>query len=154
MRSAAALACLALLLAPSCLRVGYRRELAYEPPTVEALAVLRLDPAGAGMGFADDQQPVDFATALEQLGAPLYAWPLGDEGLEGAALVWAWSNRRRWNLNLSVPLNNNTSGSFEFESGQADLDALVLFFRTDWTLREWQFGQLADLLRGAEDTFF
>lgn len=141
----------ALLVLPACLRVGLRRELAYERPPQPALESLGLleDFAHAGSTRA-----VQLDEALAGLGAPRYVWALGDEGSDGAALVWAWSGRRRVSLNLSLPLNDRSSSSFEFQDGRSDLEALVLFFDRGWELERWQFGRLDALLPGSDQTYF
>ena len=155
MRRAAALLCLCAGLV-GCLRVGYRREMSYAAPTPEALAALGLDAPGREGRVAPSELAATFtlAEALDVLGAPILIWPLGDEGSEGAALGWAWSYRTRWNLNASVPFTRDASGSFEWESGRADFDALVLFFDNDWRVRKGEFGKLDTLLPGQAQTYF
>ncbi|MEO0650244.1 MAG: hypothetical protein AAFZ65_06165 [Planctomycetota bacterium] len=150
MKRALALACLAATLV-GCLRVGYRREAAYEQPTPEALATLGMESIESPAAIAGT---FGLTEALAVLGAPILILPLGDEGSEGAALGWAWSYRKRWNLNASAPLTDNASGSFEFESGRADFDALVLFFDNDWRVQKGQFGKFDTLLPGQAQTYF
>ena len=148
---------LTALLLEGCLRVAYRRDFAYEVPREGALTRLGLEASDGGAPSLAVTLPVgalELDAALEVLGAPIYLWALGDEGSQGAALVWAWSERTLWGLNVSVPLTDVASGSFEYQNGRADFDALVLFFDNDWRVVTWPRGKLAQLLPGQNATYF
>lgn len=130
-----ALVLLAAAAVSSCLRVTYRRSFVDEPPARGAVDVLAVG--------VDGLEPT-----LAALGAPTSVWGLGPDGGEGLALVYAWSDRRGWSTNLSTPLADYVSASFEFQSQALTLEALVLFFDATWTLTGWRVGALAELLPG------
>jgi hypothetical protein len=124
-----------------CLSVGYRRAAALEEPAPEAVS--RLVEGEAELG-----------QCLAELGAPLYVWPLGDEGRDGAAIVYGWSLRKRWAFDVSLPITRDTSASFQWAGARSGLQGLVLFFDPQWKLLRTERGSLANLLPGEEDLYF
>lgn len=128
MKGRAALAAALLLSCAGC--VVYSRRQHDEPLPPEAVAGL-----APGAGLAD---------CLQRLGAPARVFPhRGD----GAALLWAWSDHDGWSIDVSVPLQDQLSASFDVDLDDTESRGCMLWFDGDLRLERWRSGRLGDLLR-------
>jgi len=117
-----------VLLAPGCLRVTWQRETRFAPP-----------PAGA-IGAAE--QGGGLSATLATLGAPLWVW---EHEQDGVALAYGWRQSRSWNFNLSIPISNDASASFDYTDVDREMTGVVFFFDRDLSLQEVRRGRLRDL---------
>jgi hypothetical protein len=81
---------------------------------------------------------------LETLGAPLYVWEYQGDGL---ALAYGFYRSNEFGFNLSLPVTDTQSASFDYEDERAHLHGYVLFFDDQWKLTEVKAGALRDLER-------
>lgn len=112
---------------PSC--VGYVR-FQVEEAVPEALVA----------GFANGQGLGD---CLQRLGAPNHVY---EYRVDGAAMLWAWSDADDWSADLRVPLQEHFSASFELDVTDTEAQGLMLWFGPDLRLERWRRGRLGDLL--------
>jgi hypothetical protein len=117
-----------------CLRFNWGREWRHAP--LERVSLAQLD--------AED---VDLSRCLELFGAPLWVWE--DQGGQGVVLAYGWSREKVFGFNLSAPVTEYVSASFEYGKIDERMRGLVLFFDEDWKLRTWRTGLLRDLTRAA-----
>lgn len=124
----------AALLAASCVQLEWTRQIALEPVDVERLATLR---AGAS----------DLGECVATLGAPVYVWEYGGEGV---ALGYGSRRRSAFGISASVPIADRSSASFDYDQGTAQTRGWVLFFDADWKLVAIEQGRLRDLTLARE----
>ncbi|MSR62262.1 MAG: hypothetical protein EXS08_07445 [Planctomycetes bacterium] len=128
-------ASLALLCAVTgCVSVNWTRESRYAPVASEHLA--RLEAGRTQLG-----------DCLADLGAPLWVWEHTEGGQDGAALAYGWFDEEDVGVNVSVPVTDNSSASFDYTTLDARLHGLVLFFDERWVLTSFRTGWLRDLTR-------
>lgn len=119
------------LLLASCVSFTWSRDRRHEPP-----------PEGAIETLVPGQSTL--AECLEALGAPLYLWEYKGDG---AALAWGWTDENRKGVAVSIPLYEQTSASFSYDSGREKLRGAVLLFDRDLVLEQVREGWLRDLER-------
>jgi hypothetical protein len=121
---------LASLCASSCVQFGLARDTQLEPISDERLKTL-----APGESTLED--------ALEQLGPPLLAWELPDQGI---ALAWGWSRTGGWTVMVSIPISDQGGAlSADYASEGSKLRGAVLFFDRDWQLTSVRQGRLREL---------
>lgn len=113
-----------------CVQVMLRRDTQLQPLPPAKLALLE-------PGVSTLQ------SALEQLGPPLLAWELPEQGV---ALAWGWSRNGGWGVMVSVPLAD-TGGSLSADYSREGLNlrGAVLFFDRNWQLTSVREGLLREL---------
>lgn len=121
-------------LSTGCLRLNWTRETRYEP--VEPAALQQLEQGG-----------LDLERCLALLGAPLWVWE--DRGGRGALLAYGWFKEKNVGFNVSAPVSDYYSATFEFDQMDTRMRGLVLFFDADWRLVSSRTGLLRDLTREA-----
>lgn len=119
--------CLCLCL-PSCL--GYVRYRTDEPVALGSLEALQ-----AGQD--------DLTACLAALGAPARAFEFRGSGM---ALLWVWRDVDDWSFDVSVPLQDNVSASFELDLTDTELPGCMLWFGPDLVLERWRRGTIGELL--------
>lgn len=127
---------LGALLGTACLQAGWRRTSRYEPIPEGALAGL-------------EARRTDLGDCLRTFGAPLWVWEHDEAGRAGAVLAYGWFDERDFGLQLSLPLSDYASASFDYATLDQRMHGLVLFFDGDWKLTHWRTGLLRDLTREA-----
>ena len=92
----------------------------------------------------------DLASVLAQLGAPVDVreYRVGPDLTSGVALVWYWSQQYGWGLDISAPVGDDTSVSFEMDFAGNDLPGCVLWFDERLVLESWREGLVGELLQG------
>ena len=125
-RCAAALALLPW--PPAC--VGYVRYRVDEPMADASLEVL---------------QPGrdDLGACLARLGAPNRVFEYRGDGV---ALLWVWRDVDDWSLDVSIPLQEDYSASFELDLTDTSLPGCMLWFGPDLALERWRRGTVGELL--------
>ena len=122
---------LALLpLLAGCVSGSWGRTNRHEPPSEEAIATR--SPGESGLG-----------QCLDALGAPLWVWEYRGDGV---ALAYGWLERVAWGFDVSVPLTDYYSASFDYTDIDSEMPGLVLLFDGELTLRELRRGLLRDLI--------
>jgi len=121
----------AALLASACLQFRYQRFSRFEP--VDELAAADLVPG------------TELADCLTTFGAPLWVWETLDERGCGAALAWGWYDSTDRGAQLSTPVSDRFSASFDWDDLDARMRGLVLFFDPEWKLTTRRLGLLRDL---------
>jgi len=124
----------AALFTTGCITGTWVRETRFEPPAPEAVDGLR--PGESGLGHC-----------LSALGAPL--WVMEHRGT-GILLAYGWFESERFSLNLSVPLGESFSASFDYSEREVDMEGLVLFLDDRLVLTEVRTGLLRDLTQGSK----
>jgi hypothetical protein len=112
-----------------CLSFSWVRDRRHEPPPTGAVQLL--EPGRSTL-----------AQALAALGDPLFVWEYKGDG---AAHAWGWSDEAAMGFSVSVPLQEQFSPSFSYESGSSDLRGVVLLFGDDLVLEQMREGRLRDL---------
>ncbi|MFN3241285.1 MAG: hypothetical protein ACE37K_07190 [Planctomycetota bacterium] len=134
MRSAALLP---LLCVGACVTGNYNQVSINEPVDLELLRAL---------------QPGkdDLTTCLQKLGAPVdvQEYQVGMDLSSGVALIWYWSQQYGWGLDISAPVGDDASLSFEMDFGGNHLPGCVLWFDRDLVLERWREGLVGELLQG------
>ena len=100
----------------------------------EPLPLAALEDLAPGRSLAD---------CLAALGAPNQVF---EHAGDGAALLWSWSDTDDWSVDVSVPVYEQASASFDLDLTDTDQRGLVLWFGPDQRLERWQRGTLGDLL--------
>lgn len=85
----------------------------------------------------------DLHACLGQFGAPLYVWQIGDEEY---ALAYGWDEDQGWGFNVSVPVGQEVSASFDFDDLDRRLHGVVLTFDGDHRLLRKRRGYLAEIM--------
>ena len=88
------------------------------------------------------------AECLTAFGAPRWVEEHPVAGSAGAVLVWSWLDERDLGVSVSVPVSDQNSVNFDYNTLDARTRGLVLFFDERWVLAEWRTGLLAEV---AED---
>ena len=112
-----------------CVQLSFERETQLEPLPKGALAVLVPGTS-------------DLKSALDQLGPPILAWELSDQG---SALAWGWSNSFGWRLKASDSNKSGVSVSFNWDDAATKMRGAVLFFDRNWKLTAIREGMLDEL---------
>jgi hypothetical protein len=131
MRQALRLAavCSAFAFATSC--VVYNRTRKDEPVAPDLLAVLR-----PGQSLDD---------CMRSLGAPNQCFEYRGDGV---AMLWAWSDTDALSVDVSLPLQDQVSASFDLDLADTEAQGCMLWFGPDLRLERWKQGRLGDLLPG------
>lgn len=129
------LALLLLVCSSACVTGYYRQVSINEPIPTERLQAL--------VPGKDD-----LASCLRALGAPVDVreYQVAADRASGVALVWYWSQRYGWGLDLSAPVTRDASVSFEMDFAGTDLPGCVLWFDRDLVLESWREGLVGELL--------
>lgn len=117
-----------LLTLPSC--IGYVRYRIDEPVHAAQLAPLQ---SGA----------TTLGDALAAVGAPTAVLEYRGDGV---VLVYAWEDRGDWSLDVSLPVSDSASASFELDLSAKDRPGAVLWFDAELRLERWRLGRLGELL--------
>jgi len=91
------------------------------------------------------QSGVGLDGCLDLLGAPTWVF---EYEIDGLLLVYAWDHVKQWNINLSVPATDSSSGSFNYASIRKNQRGLVLWLDSDWQLEKWEHGYVNTLIGG------
>lgn len=83
------------------------------------------------------------AQCLDELGAPLFVWEVSDDEY---GLAYGWDHHVGWGVNVSVPLTQEISGSFDYEDLDSELNGVVFIFDRDDRLQRKRSGFLRDLV--------
>jgi len=118
----------ALLPLGSC--VFYLRSRAEEP--VPPAALESLTPGRSTLG-----------DCLDALGAPMHVF---EYGVDGMGLLWAWQDVDDWSLDISVPVYEQFSASFDLDVTDLERPGCVLWFGSDLLLERRQSGLVGDIL--------
>lgn len=100
------------------------------------------EPIPAG-DFAALQAGQELGDCLRCLGAPTHVYEYRGDGM---ALLWAWQDSDQWSLDVSVPLQDQLSASFDLDLGSLDAQGAMLWFGPDLRLERFRQGRLGDLL--------
>jgi len=117
-----------------CPRLGFERAHIDMPPAPTTVAALR-----PGQD--------DLTSVLALIGAPTFLWTLEEHGGNGFFAVYASSSQLRWAFRITDPFARQ-SASFDYANDALALDAVVLFFDSDWALQRVEQGLLADFRPG------
>lgn len=120
-------------LTAGCVSVNWERESRFTPPDEQSLDGLQAGESGLGH-------------CLDALGAPLWVWEYDGDGV---ALAYGWLEERRWNINVSAPVSDSLSASFDFTDAASNMEGLVLLFDEELILHELRRGLLVDLTTAA-----
>ncbi len=131
MRALLLLTC--VFLGTGCINVSWIRNSRFTPPADEGVAELQPDES-------------ELAHCLATLGAPLWVWEYRGEGL---ALAYGWLETNGMRVNVSVPVSEFASASFDYSDVESEMQGLVLLLDENLVLRELRRGLLRDLTRGA-----
>lgn len=82
---------------------------------------------------------------LRSLGAPRQCFAYRGDGV---AMLWAWSDTDALSVDVSLPLQENVSASFDLDLADTEAQGCMLWFGPDLQLERWQQGRLGDLLPG------
>ena len=132
LRSSKSAACATLLatLCGSCLQLRFERDTRLEPVPKAGLAALT-----PGTATLED--------TFKQLGPPLYAWELPDQGF---ALAWGWYSSGHWQFKVSVPTPQRAASPYLDYANDADQTrGAVLFFDAEGMLSNVREGLIRDL---------
>lgn len=90
----------------------------------------------------------NLSSVLAQLGAPVDVreYRVGPDRASGVALVYFWRRQYGWGLDISAPVYDDASVSFEMDFAGTDLPGCVLWFDQDLVLERWREGLVGDLL--------
>jgi len=124
----------ALAIAPGlggCVSVSWGRTHREEPLAPERMAAL-----APGQTLAD---------CLAALGAPQRVEEHPVAGGMGAVLVWGWLDERDLGFSVSVPVSDQNSVNFDYQTLDARTRGLVLFFDEGWILTDWRAGLLSEV---------
>ena len=90
----------------------------------------------------------DLTSCLAALGAPVDVreYRVGPDRASGMALVWYWSERVGWGVQVSGSVTDEASVSFEFDWAGTDLPGCVLWFDRDLVLESYREGLVGELL--------
>jgi len=90
----------------------------------------------------------DLSSVLAQLGAPVDVreYRVDPDRASGVALVYFWRRQYGWGLDISAPVYDDASVSFEMDFAGTDLPGCVLWFDQDLVLERWREGLVGDLL--------
>ncbi|MCK5944303.1 MAG: hypothetical protein KAI24_20115 [Planctomycetes bacterium] len=125
------------MFAGACVTGSYDQVSINEPVDLEALRAL-------------EPGRDDLASCLAKLGAPVAVqeYRVAADRSSGMALIWWWSRRYGWGLDISVPVYDEQSVSFEMDFGGTDMPGCVLWFGEDLVLERWREGLVGELLAG------
>lgn len=126
---AALLAALSSGLLGSCLRLNWNRQTIHVP-----IPDQRLEELAPGD---------ELARCLELLGAPLLVRELGEGA---AALVYGWLDQEGWGLNVSVPVGDRLSASFDYDQVDSRARGILVLVDAERRLVAARQGALRDLL--------
>jgi hypothetical protein len=129
-RGAAAVAL--ALAASACVSVQWQRERRYRPLDGQALEML--EPGTTELG-----------AVLAAFGAPLV---VREHKTYGVELAYGWSDTANWGVDVSVPIDQYASASFNYNQIGAELLGVVLLFDRDLELVTVRRGYLRELLAG------
>ncbi len=127
----------ALLLAgglASCVRFEWTRYQVQEPIPVEESTALT-----PGVDTLE--------SCIARLGAPLYVW---EASASTYALAYGWDEGHDWGFNVSVPVGDTASASFDYGDMNLDLHGVVLVFDHGDRLVRSDRGYLRDLAPGLQ----
>jgi hypothetical protein len=113
----------------SCVRLNWSRQTVQQPIHEGRLALLV---PGDGLG-----------RCLEVLGAPLWVGELGGGAM---TLAYGWLEESGWGANVSAPLGDNFSASFDYDRLDRRAQGLLLVLDADQRLVVARRGALRDLL--------
>lgn len=123
----ALLAAVVALSASSCVRyMRYQYDEPLPPAALEALAT--------GQSLTE---------CLQRLGAPARVYEYRGSG---AALLWAWRDADAWEIDLSLPLQDQVSASFDLDLAAVEGSGCMLWFDADLRLERWRSGPVGELL--------
>ncbi len=118
------------VLCGSCLQLRFERDTRLEPVSKSGLAALTPDKAS-------------LEDAFKQLGPPLYAWELPNQGF---ALAWGWYSSGHWQFKISVPTPERAASPYIDYANDADhTRGAVLFFDAAGRLVHVREGLIRDL---------
>jgi len=127
--AASMLAIASTLGSTACVSFTYERHVAFEPIPDAAVSTLVIGTSTLG-------------DALDRMGAPLYVW----EGVDGAVVLgYGFENQREVGINVSVPVIDRQSASFNYDDVAKRLEGYVLVFDRDLKLHIVRRGLLRDL---------
>ncbi len=123
----------ALLLAAlcaSCLQLRFERDTRLEPVPQSGLTALT-----PGTTNLED--------VFKQLGPPLYAWELPNQGF---ALAWGWYSSGHWQFKISVPTPQRAASPYlDYANDNDQTRGAVLFFDAEGKLSSVREGLIRDL---------
>jgi len=130
-----AAALLPLLCVGACVTGNYNQVSINEPVDLELLRAL-------------EPGKDDLTSCLQKLGAPVdvQEYQVNPDRSSGMALVWFWSHQYGWGLDISAPVGDDASLSFEMDFGGIDLPGCVLWFDERLVLERWREGRVGELL--------
>lgn len=90
----------------------------------------------------------DLTSCLAALGAPVDVreYDVAPDGSSGMALVWFWSQRVGWGVQVSGSVTEDASVSFEFDWAGTDMPGCVLWFDRDLKLARFREGLVGEML--------
>jgi len=103
----------------------------------------RVDEPVPAADFAALASGQELGDCLRRLGAPTHVYEYRGDGM---ALLWAWQDSDQWSLDVSVPLQDQLSASFDLDVGAVDAQGAMLWFGPDLRLERFRQGRLGDLL--------
>ena len=109
---------------------------------------MRHDPVPAG-GLSALEPGADLQDCLDVLGAPLWVWERPVEDGIGFAAAYGWFLSQDWGFDVSIPVTEWYSVSFDYGEISEDMQGVVLFFDAEGRLESFREGLLRDLTVGA-----
>jgi hypothetical protein len=116
----------------SCVRVQWNRAMFCRGIDSNELTVLR-----AGESQLND--------CLELFGSPLYVW---QAGADQYAVAYGWDMDKGWGINVSIPVTQEFSASFDYDDLDRRLYGIVMTFDANDQLQYQRQGFLSEIAEG------